>query len=203
MPVDDAQSLETTLARIRQRYALHFHLPNGAKPGQERNIELELTAAARRRYPDADVRYRQAYVTPDGAYGNSSEEPQTVEVTSAPVRRPEAAQEPEAKGEPEGPPLRRRPAVDDSYGSRLPSSTSTGAGGSSNSSGGSAEKQSTGGWRRVGAEQSTPVDPEPEAPQPAKAKSSDTKRSKPETKAEEPEEPPQRGWRRVKPGEQP
>ncbi len=32
MSVDDASALETTLARIRQRYALHFNVPAGVKP---------------------------------------------------------------------------------------------------------------------------------------------------------------------------
>ncbi|HUS08457.1 MAG TPA: VWA domain-containing protein [Bryobacteraceae bacterium] len=32
MPVDDASALETTLSRIRQRYALHYYLPEGDKP---------------------------------------------------------------------------------------------------------------------------------------------------------------------------
>lgn len=64
MPVEDASALETTLARIRQRYALHFSLPEDAKPGQERAIEVELAAAARQRYPDAEVRYRRVYLVP-------------------------------------------------------------------------------------------------------------------------------------------
>jgi|GEM_PF-436610 len=72
MPVDDASALETTLARIRQRYALHFSLPEGAKPGQERAIEVELAAAARQRYPDAEVRYRRVYLVPTSMADASS-----------------------------------------------------------------------------------------------------------------------------------
>jgi len=64
MPVDDASALETTLARIRQRYALHFSLPEGAKPGEERQLDVELAAAARQRYPDAEVRYRRVSLMP-------------------------------------------------------------------------------------------------------------------------------------------
>lgn len=67
MSVDDASALETTLERLRQRYALHFHLPEGTAPGQERNIEVELSAAARRRYPDAEIRFRRSYHAPGGA----------------------------------------------------------------------------------------------------------------------------------------
>ena len=45
MPVDDAYALENTLARIRQRYALHFNLPQGVRSGEERNIEVSLSDA--------------------------------------------------------------------------------------------------------------------------------------------------------------
>jgi VWFA-related protein len=76
MPLDDASSLENTLARIRQRYTLHFHLPEGVRPGQERNVKVELTDAACRRYPGAEVRYRRVYVTPAGT--GAGAEPATV-----------------------------------------------------------------------------------------------------------------------------
>ena len=56
MPVDDASALETTLERLRQRYALHFYLASDAKTGQNPHIELALATSARSRYPDADVR---------------------------------------------------------------------------------------------------------------------------------------------------
>jgi hypothetical protein len=63
--VNDASALQETLARIRQRYALFFNLPDGVQPGQERNIEVDLTPAARQRYPDAEIRYRRVYMTPE------------------------------------------------------------------------------------------------------------------------------------------
>lgn len=66
MPVDDAAALETTLARIRQRYALHFYAPANVRGGQERNITVTLASTARQRYPDAEVRYRRVYLVPDG-----------------------------------------------------------------------------------------------------------------------------------------
>ena len=59
MSVNDSSALETTLARIRQRYALFFNLPDGVKPAQERSLEVDLAPAARERYPDAQVRYRR------------------------------------------------------------------------------------------------------------------------------------------------
>lgn len=64
LPVDDASALETTLSRIRQRYALYFLVPPGARSGQQRNIEVALSDAARTRVYDADVRYRRTYVSP-------------------------------------------------------------------------------------------------------------------------------------------
>ena len=94
VPVDDASSLENTLTRIRQRYALHFHLPADVKPGQERNIDVELADSVLRRYPGAEVRYRRVYVTPTRNLRAASE-PATV--TSA-------------QGS-QSPTLKRRPAV--------------------------------------------------------------------------------------------
>ena len=50
MAVDQAAAFERTLARIRERYALYFYLPEGMQPGEERSVEVVLTDAARRRY---------------------------------------------------------------------------------------------------------------------------------------------------------
>lgn len=63
--VDQSAAFETTLERLRQRYALYFKLPEGVKPGQERNVEVELTAAAQRRHNGADVRFRRLNDTSD------------------------------------------------------------------------------------------------------------------------------------------
>jgi len=63
MSVNDASALEETLSRIRQRYTLYFNLPEGVQPGQERNIAVDLTPEARRRYRDAEVRYRRAFMS--------------------------------------------------------------------------------------------------------------------------------------------
>jgi VWFA-related protein len=71
MPVDDASALETTLERIRQRYALHFNVPPDVRAGEQRNIEVALADNIRRRYPDADVRYRRVYFAPSGGGGTA------------------------------------------------------------------------------------------------------------------------------------
>jgi VWFA-related protein len=59
MAVDDSAALEDTLARIRKRYTLFFNLPEGVEVGQERNIVVDLSPQARRRYSDAEVRFRR------------------------------------------------------------------------------------------------------------------------------------------------
>jgi VWFA-related protein len=130
MRVDDAAALETTLARLRQRYTLHFNLPEGVKPGQERNIEVELSAQARKRYPDAEVRYRRVHF---GEEGIGNDEPVVVSKTSR--RLPEDSNTTAADSAKQSDPrLRRRPGA---------------SGGESRSTAGPLESTtSDGGWRR-------------------------------------------------------
>ena len=116
MPADDASSLETVLARIRQRYALYFYLPQGVKPGEERNIDVELADNSRRRNPGAEVRFRRVYMAPGGLDTNTAPEPAVVaqvpaEPAKATVDQPESTERSERT---EPPRLRRRPASDDS-----------------------------------------------------------------------------------------
>ena len=66
MSVNDASALEDTLARIRQRYTLYFNLPEGVQPGQERNIQVDLTPGSPPALSDAEVRYRRAYMSSTG-----------------------------------------------------------------------------------------------------------------------------------------
>jgi hypothetical protein len=104
MTVDDAYALETTLARLRQRYALYFNLPAGVKAGEERAIEVSLADSALRRYRDAEVRYRRVYLAQNG----SSADPTVI--TRAPVSAPSEVS-PRAVNQ--DPPPRRRAAVND------------------------------------------------------------------------------------------
>jgi hypothetical protein len=64
MNVGAAYAFRETLERIRQRYALHFNLPPTARPSEVRRVTVELTDAARTRYPNAQIRYRRTYRTP-------------------------------------------------------------------------------------------------------------------------------------------
>ena len=119
LPVDDASALEDTINRIRQRYALHFHLEEGVKPGQERNVEVALADNARRRYPDAEVRYRRVYVTQDGSNDAGGVDERPV-ITRSPRRMPGEVARPEVSqtadhGDPTV--TRRRTAVSERNGS--------------------------------------------------------------------------------------
>ena len=80
MSVNDASALEETLSRLRQRYTLYFNLPDGVKPGEERNIEVGLTPSAQRRHSDAEVRYRRVFM---GSGAGRDTAP--VHVTRAPI----------------------------------------------------------------------------------------------------------------------
>lgn len=162
LTIDDATALETTLSRIRQRYALYFYLPAGVKPGEERQIEVALSDAGRRRYPDGEVRYRREYLAPGGSSDSGSggsiftptSSTSTVEEDADPptVRRSGSSGTSGSSDQDTPPRLkRRRPNVDDS-GSR---------------SGPVINTQGQGGWRRD-------TDPEPPsaAADPAPAPSS-------------------------------
>lgn len=113
MPVGDAASLETTLARIRQRYALYFHSAQAS--AGEQGIHVDLADAARRRYPDAEIRYRRVHLSGDS---NSTSSP--VMITRAPLSLPpESPARVSRVATTESP--RRRTAVDQPEGPRGPS----------------------------------------------------------------------------------
>ncbi len=120
MPVDDAASLETTLSRLRQRYALHFYAPTTAQAGQERNIQVELASDARRRYPDAEVRYRRVYLAPDGGGTPASAGSGQVVVTRAGSSRDDRNSEPASTNSG----LKRRRAVNEDGSSVEPTAAS-------------------------------------------------------------------------------
>ena len=133
MPVDYSSALESTLSRIRQRYALYFNLPAGVKRGEERRIEVSLVESARQRYPNCEMRYRRFYIAPvDGAVRGG--EPTTI--TQAPVDS-----EPAAIYRDSSP--KRRPAVSDTPPSRQ------------------GPLDTGGGWRPADAPPAKPVEPEP------------------------------------------
>jgi len=59
--VEDARvAFPSMVERIRSRYSLQYRTPPGVE-GTFRRIRIELTPAARIRYPDAKLRYRRGY----------------------------------------------------------------------------------------------------------------------------------------------
>ncbi len=103
MNVGAAYAFRDTLERIRQRYALHFNLPPTARPSEARRVTVELTDAARLRYPNAQIRYRRTYRTPstlpqpspnaqdeEEVITQSVEEMETETAKAASTRRPQA-----------------------------------------------------------------------------------------------------------------
>jgi VWFA-related protein len=118
LPVDDASALETTLARIRQRYALHFLQPPDARSAEERTIDVQLADGARRRYPDAELRFRHTYLastatTDPVKFGTSTPVVADVPATDPVVVIPSPAPTPV-------PALKRRPAISEPDSPRGP-----------------------------------------------------------------------------------
>jgi hypothetical protein len=140
---------------------LHFLLPEGVQPGEERQIEVALSDAARSRYPDSEVRYRRAYSSAATVSSRSR-------IPTAPAPAPASPTEVVTQSG-SG---KRRPAVSEPSSSDRP------------------YVGSSGGWRRS---------EEPPASADAKVESDKVEKNKSEPSQEQP----QRGWRRVKPGEQP
>ena len=86
MQANEASALDTTLNRLRQRYALHFNLPAGVTAGDQRTISIALEERIRLRYPDAILRYRKTYVAAITSGGGA---PTEEVLETVPVRKPE------------------------------------------------------------------------------------------------------------------
>ncbi|MFN9459491.1 MAG: VWA domain-containing protein [Acidobacteriota bacterium] len=169
MAVDGASALETTVARLRQRYALYFNLPAGARQGQQRRLQVSLAGNGARRYPDAELRYRQNYLAP----ASNDSDPNVTVITDA---KPEPAA---SATDPERPALRRPPDGDGSGGGRGPNP----AVGASEAPAPAPAPASGGGWRRADAADTPAPATEPApATTPAPATAAPAKKG---------------GWRRV------
>ncbi|HEY1753788.1 MAG TPA: VWA domain-containing protein [Bryobacteraceae bacterium] len=59
----DPQHPGDLLTPIRQRYTLWFNQPSDVTPGESRTIKVDLSEAARRRFPGAVIQAREGYVT--------------------------------------------------------------------------------------------------------------------------------------------
>jgi len=189
MQVDDSAALENTLMRLRQRYALHFNLAEAGGTGDGGDVELVLSDAARRRYPGSEIRYRRANMASDAPQSQDE-----VMVSRTPTN-PRTTPTPSSDDEQPQPKLRRRrPAVNED-GTRIEDTALA-------SPAAQSEPQrstgNSGGWRRSGDLDPTPVEP-------ARAPSNSPKPAAPSATPTVQDQQPQQGggWRRVKPGEQP
>jgi len=96
MQVDEASALEDTLARLRQRYALYFYLPEGSGTAEQRNVHVDLSEQARLRFEQAEVRYRPVYLLGSasgqtaGAVITRVQQPVDTNVESAPSQEESA-----------------------------------------------------------------------------------------------------------------
>jgi hypothetical protein len=149
MSVDQASALEDTLTRLRQRYALHFYLPEGARAGQEREVSVDLSPAARRRYPDAEVRHRRSYVAPESNGSSPAEVSSSVPATQVPAITP-------ADTEPAPPPRSRRRVSDPNSGSGSGPLLDRSADGPASAG------APVGGWPKADPAQATSPAPQPE-----------------------------------------
>jgi hypothetical protein len=59
----DPQHPGDLLTAIRQRSTLWFNQPSDVPPGESRTIKVDLSEAARRRFPKAVIKAREGYVT--------------------------------------------------------------------------------------------------------------------------------------------
>jgi hypothetical protein len=61
---DPAAGFPESMRRIRTRYSLYYPMPEG-KPGTRRVLRVELAAATLAKHPNAKVRARTGYLTPN------------------------------------------------------------------------------------------------------------------------------------------
>jgi hypothetical protein len=117
MQVDEASALEDTLARLRQRYALHFYWPEGSTSDQ-RTVQVDLSQEARIRYRGAEVRYRRVYILGGGAADRTGPTvTRTQEPSGSGVGPPASAGTQDIGSQPQ--PGKRRVAVDEDAGPRV------------------------------------------------------------------------------------
>ena len=105
--IDEGSALETTLNRLRQRYALHFN-GDSAKSGQHLAIDVQLSGAAARRYPDAELRFRRVYL----GSGAPSNDPISVSKPADRQKQAQTGRTVDRSADSDAPaPVRRRPGV--------------------------------------------------------------------------------------------
>jgi VWFA-related protein len=115
MPVDDASALETTLARLRQRYSLYFQLPPGVRRGDQRDVEISLANSAAGQYSYAELRYRRTYIAPSDGPPGVDDAPRSVSQSNQSnrptLRNGDLNSDPTGQSGSDTPTVKRRAAV--------------------------------------------------------------------------------------------
>jgi hypothetical protein len=115
MQVDDASALQDTLQRLRQRYALHFYLPEGMKSSEARSVEVDLANNAKIMYANAEVKSRLVFMNSSSGGPSSAPVVTRTQVPSAPSRDPDTSSQ-AGSSEDSGSSRRRVAVNDDSSG---------------------------------------------------------------------------------------
>ncbi|MBV8831908.1 MAG: VWA domain-containing protein [Acidobacteriaceae bacterium] len=151
MQVDDASALQDTLARLRQRYALFFYMPEGSQPGDRATVEVNLSGHAARQYEMAEIRYRRVFMS-----GMPSGEPsRPTLVTRTRQQAPTTIDDDSPATSTDSPaPKHRSAPVNEDSGPRINTVTPDSAGSTSDSNTDSSSSPppsaKTGGWPRAG-----------------------------------------------------
>lgn len=159
MPVDRAAALQETLQRLRQRYALHFYLPDGASASDIHSVQVDLTGNARILYAGSEVRSRLIFMNTALSAVNAPPTVTRTQTAPAPVGDPSVS-----LGAPSGSgdAPRRRVAVNDDSGGPVVNSVDNSSS-SSNSNTGNAKDAAAppkSGWPRATPDQTQSSSPQ-------------------------------------------
>lgn len=160
MPVDRAAALQETLQRLRQRYALHFYLPDGTNSSDIRSVQVDLTGNAQILYAGSEVRSRLVFMNTALAATNRPPTVTRTQTAPAPVADPSVS-----LGAPtaSGAPPHRRVAVNDDAGGPVINSVDNSSS-SSDSNAGSAKDTAapppSTGWPRATPDQTQSSSPQ-------------------------------------------
>jgi VWFA-related protein len=159
MSVDQAAALQETLQRLRQRYALHFYLPDGTSASEIHSVQVDLTGNAQILYAGSEVRSRLVFMNTALAAVNAPPTVTRTQTAPAPTGDPQVS-----LGAPSdnGNAPRRRVAVNDDAGGPVVNSIDNSSS-SSDSNAGNAKPTAPpqkGGWPRATPDQTQSSSPQ-------------------------------------------
>jgi hypothetical protein len=151
--------LQETLQRLRQRYALHFYLPDGMSASDVHSVQVDLTGNARILYAGSEVRSRLVFMNASLAAVNAPSTVTRTQTAPAPVGDPSVALGAPSQN---GDSPHHRVAVNDSAGGPIVHTVDNSSS-SSDSNAGSAKDTSAppkSGWPRATPDQTQSSSPQ-------------------------------------------